>query len=49
MGVNTWVPGELGPKSSHWAFAALIALVVLSGVLAWVVLRRLRDRDDQTS
>ncbi|MDT4960552.1 MAG: hypothetical protein QOF87_199 [Pseudonocardiales bacterium] len=49
MGVNTWVPGEAGPTSSHWAFAALLVLVVLSGVAAWAVLRWLRLRDDQNS
>ncbi|PZS32763.1 MAG: hypothetical protein DLM58_09210 [Pseudonocardiales bacterium] len=45
MGVNTWVPGEAGPQSSHWAFAVLLVVILLSGITAWVVLRRLRDRD----
>ncbi|MEP7019472.1 MAG: CorA family divalent cation transporter [Pseudonocardiales bacterium] len=45
MGVNTWVPGEAGPQSSHWAFAVLLVIILLSGITAWVVLKRLRDRD----
>jgi Mg2+ and Co2+ transporter CorA len=47
MGANTWVPGQSGPTSPHWAFAALIVLVVLSGVIAWALLRWLRAREDQ--
>ncbi len=46
MGVNTWVPGQAGPRSAHWAFFVLIALVLLSGALAWMILRKMRDRDD---
>lgn len=45
MGVNTWVPGEAGPRSSHWAFLVLIVIIFLSGTGGWVVLHRLRDRE----
>lgn len=47
MGVNTWVPGEAGPTSPHWAFVALLILVVLSGTVAWGLLRWLHARDSR--
>jgi hypothetical protein len=49
MGVNTWVPGEAGPKSSHWAFVVLICIVLLSGGVAWAVLRNMRDDGEPRS
>jgi Mg2+ and Co2+ transporter CorA len=50
MGANTWVPGQWkehgGPP--HWAFLALVGLVLLSGLLAWVAIHWLQQRDHAT-
>jgi len=48
MGANTWVPGEYGPDSARWAFVVFLVLLFGSGLLAWVLLRRMgrTDEDD---
>jgi Mg2+ and Co2+ transporter CorA len=45
MGMNTWVPGEYGPKSAKWAFLLLLIVMVLSASAAWFALNRMHDRD----
>lgn len=50
MGANTWVPGQWrdpgGPP--HWAFLVLVAIVILSGAIAWYAIHRIQKRDDAT-
>ncbi len=48
MGANTWVPGQWSESHAppHWAFLALVGLVVASGFVAWALIRRLQGRDD---
>lgn len=51
MGANTWVPGQWSEshKPPHWAFLVLFALVVLSGLAAWLVIKRAQARDERDS
>jgi Mg2+ and Co2+ transporter CorA len=46
MGANTWVPGEYG-ESAHWAFVVFLVLVFGSGLLAWLLLRRMGRADER--
>lgn len=45
MGANTWVPGEYGPDSAHWAFIVFLVLLFGSGLGAWLLLRRMGRTD----
>jgi Mg2+ and Co2+ transporter CorA len=49
MGANTWVPGQFQGtgRPPHWAFLALLAIILLSGVLAWGAIRWLQAKDNR--
>jgi hypothetical protein len=50
MGANTWVPGQWKEPGAppHWAFLALIGILVLSGFVAWGAIHWLQRRDERT-